>query len=281
SGAKLGELDGYVPVATNTESALAWMKNDLPGAFEKARRESKLVLVNFTGYACTNCHWMKANMFTRPEIAGALKNFVLVDLYTDGNDAASEANQKLEDGRFATIAIPYYVIFDANQKVVATYPSSTRNTAEYLAFLNTRVEAAAPLAAGDLNGLALKSLDGTAFDEAGLSGKVVVLNFWATWCVPCRQEIPAFNRMNAALEEKGLRIIGVSMDEEGAAVVNPFLKEHPIEYTVALGPQALNDRFQITQLPVTVVFDRTGKIARRFEGFTPADKIESAVAPLL
>ncbi|MDQ2899564.1 MAG: redoxin family protein [Acidobacteriota bacterium] len=283
SGGKLGELDGYVPVATNTESAVAWMKNDLPGALEKARREGKLVLVNFTGYACTNCHWMKANMFTRPEIASALKNFVLVDLYTDGNDAASQANQKLEDGKFATIAIPFYAIFDANQKVLATFPTGTRKTEEYLAFLNTRVEAAAPVTtvAGDLTGLGLKSIDGTAFDEATLSGKVVVINFWATWCVPCRQEIPAFNRMNAALEGKGLRIVGISMDDDGAAVVTPFLKQNPMRYAVALGPQALNDRFQITQLPVTVVCDRNGKIARRFEGFTPAGKIESIVTPLL
>ena len=55
-----------------------------------------MVFVNFTGYACTNCHWMKANMFTRPEIADAMNNFVLVELYTDGTDAASEANQKLK-----------------------------------------------------------------------------------------------------------------------------------------------------------------------------------------
>ena len=72
------------------------MKNQYRGALDRARREGKLVLVNFTGYACTNCHWMKANMFTRPEIAAAMKDFVLVDLYTDGNDAASEANQELE-----------------------------------------------------------------------------------------------------------------------------------------------------------------------------------------
>ncbi|MGI8992448.1 MAG: cytochrome c biogenesis protein CcdA [Bryobacteraceae bacterium] len=286
-GGKLGELDGYVPVEANTESAVAWMKNDLPGAFEKARLEGKLVLVNFTGYACTNCHWMKANMFTRPEIAGALKNFVLVDLYTDGNDAASQANQKLEESKFATIAIPYYAIFDANRKVLATFPSLTRKPEQYLAFLNTSVEAAAPIAtptttiAPDLTGLGLKSLDGTAFDEAALNGKVVVVNFWATWCVPCRQEIPAFNRMNAALKSKGLLVLGISMDEDGTAVVKPFLKQNPIHYAVALGPQELNERFQITQLPVTVVFDRNGKIAKRFEGFTPADKIESAVTPLL
>jgi len=84
-GDKLGELDAYVPLPAESSSggsgfSLAWMKNDFHGALDRARRENKLVLVNFTGYACTNCHWMKANMFTRPEIAAAMKNFVLVEL---------------------------------------------------------------------------------------------------------------------------------------------------------------------------------------------------------
>ncbi|MDQ6701439.1 MAG: redoxin family protein, partial [Acidobacteriota bacterium] len=299
AGGKLGELDGYVPVATNTEASLAWLKNDLAGALERARREGKLVLVNFTGYACTNCHWMKANMFTRPEIAGALKNFILVDLYTDGNDAPSQANQKLEESRFSTIAIPFYAIFDADQKVVATFPSLTRNPEEYLSFLNTHapsvgtsaatsavtsvVTTAAPVNAAnsDLDGLALTTLEGTPFDLGPLKGNVVVVNFWATWCVPCRQEIPSFNKMHKELASKGVRILGVSMDDDGAPVVKPFLRQNPMQYTVALGSAKLNDTFRISQLPVTVVFDRTGKTSQRFEGFTAASTIESAIRSVL
>src|SRR3984893_13151736 len=111
------------------------MKNQYREALERARREGKLVFVNFTGYACTNCHWMKANMFTRPEIADALKGFVLVEVYTDGTDAISEANQKLELDKFQTVAIPYYAILDADEKVVAKFEGSTNNAGEYLAFL--------------------------------------------------------------------------------------------------------------------------------------------------
>ncbi len=283
SGGKLGELDGYVPPATDTDSALAWMKNDLPGALERARREGKLVLANFTGYACTNCHWMKANMFTRPEIASDLKNFVLVDLYTDGTDAASVANQQLEAGKFQTIQIPYYVIFDADRKVVATFPTLTRNPQEFLAFLNTRAPAAAVVATAksDLDALTVTTLDGAAFDVASLKNKVVVVNFWATWCVPCRREIPAFNRMHDKLAAKGVKIVGVSMDEDGAPAVRPFLKQNPMKYEVALGPQKLNETFKISALPVTPIFDRNGKILQRFEGFTPSEKIESAVAQAL
>ena len=141
-GARLGELDSYVPLAGQTVAlsgggteGLAWMKNDFDGAVARARQEGKRVFVSFTGYACTNCHWMKANMLSRPEIAGALKNYVLVELYTDGTDAASEANQKLQESKFGTVAIPYYAIFDGDGRAVSTFAGLTRNAPEYLAFL--------------------------------------------------------------------------------------------------------------------------------------------------
>src|SRR4029079_2358773 len=120
--------------------------NQYREALDRARREGKLVFVNFTGYACANCHWMKANMFTRPEIAAALKNFVLVDLYADGTDQASEDNQKLELAKFQTIAEPFYAILDPDEKVIATFPSLTHDPQEYLAFLQKGqvVQAAAP-----------------------------------------------------------------------------------------------------------------------------------------
>ena len=77
-------------------------------------------------------------MFTRPEIASQLKDFVIVDLFTDGTDADSEKNQKLEDQRFGTASIPFYAILDKNQNVAATFPQLTRNPAEFLAFLQTK-----------------------------------------------------------------------------------------------------------------------------------------------
>jgi len=146
-GAPLGELDAYVPAATgglsgNTTTAggLQWMKNDYHAALSRGQQENKLVLVTFTGYACTNCHWMKANMFPRPEIADVAKDLVLVELYTDGSDAASEENAKLEDTRFASVSTPLFVLLDANEHVLAT-SGYTRNTQEFLAFLRTRSKA--------------------------------------------------------------------------------------------------------------------------------------------
>src|SRR6185437_6757550 len=127
-GARLGELDAYIPepsdnflsAAGNVSAQPAnYFKDDLDGALTAAREQNKLVLINFTGYACTNCHWMKANMFPRPKIQTALKNLIVVDLYTDGTDAASKKNADLEDKKFNTASIPFYAIIDTNQNIIA------------------------------------------------------------------------------------------------------------------------------------------------------------------
>jgi thiol:disulfide interchange protein len=147
-GARLGDLDAFVPEAggeilSATAAGPAgpagnYFKNQLDAARAAAREQNKLLLVNFTGYACTNCHWMKANMFPRPEIQAALKNLIVVDLYTDGTDAESEKNQKLEDQKFSTVSIPFYALMDADQNVIATFPQLTRNPQEFLSFLTTK-----------------------------------------------------------------------------------------------------------------------------------------------
>jgi thiol:disulfide interchange protein len=145
-GGKLGELDAYVPLpaggttlgassGTTGASGPVWMKNQYEQALAKAREEGKPVLLSFTGYACTNCHWMKANMFPRPQIAEALSNFVLVELYTDGTDEASELNQKVLSEKFSTSAIPFYAIVGADGKVIASFAGLTRSTEEFLGFL--------------------------------------------------------------------------------------------------------------------------------------------------
>jgi thiol:disulfide interchange protein len=147
-GAPLGELDAYVPAPSNSTTLLAgatgtsqtgltWLKNQYDEAAAQAAKENKLVFVNFTGYACTNCHWMKANMFTRQDVQTALQNYVLVDLYTDGTDPESEKNQNFENKSFSTVAIPFYAVFDPQGKVLATFPGLTRNSVEFISFLKS------------------------------------------------------------------------------------------------------------------------------------------------
>jgi thiol-disulfide isomerase/thioredoxin len=126
-----------------------------------------------------------------------------------------------------------------------------------------------------------KTLTGAAFDPATLGGKVVVANFWATWCLPCRREIPEFNKLQANLGTRGLEVVGISLDEDGADAVKPFLDKHPMNYTVGLAGDAAKEAFKIGELPVTLVFDRSGRIVDRFEGFTTPDKIRGAVEKVL
>jgi thiol:disulfide interchange protein len=144
-GGNLGPLEPYAPPAKASVLAargggegIVWLKNQYTESLARAKQENKLVLVTFTGYACTNCHWMKANMFTRPEIAAATRDLILVELYTDGTDEASRQNQELQEKTFNTVAIPYYALMDGDGRVVASFPGLTRNAQEFLAFLNTR-----------------------------------------------------------------------------------------------------------------------------------------------
>jgi thiol:disulfide interchange protein DsbD len=151
-GANLGELEAFVPFPKENAAVfggggggtkLAWMKNDLEGALAKAKAENKLVFVNFTGVACTNCHWMKANMFPKPEVREAMEKFVLVELYTDDlDDAQSVAFQKMQEELFQTVGIPYYAVFNAEQKVVSSFPGLTKNVKEFAGFLNAALNKA-------------------------------------------------------------------------------------------------------------------------------------------
>jgi thiol:disulfide interchange protein DsbD len=143
-GAPMGELEALLPYPSATAApggaAAAgpqWRKNQLDEALAEARSSGKLVLVSFTGYACTNCHWMKANMFPKPEIAAAVAKLILVELYTDGTDAASERNQQKQQELFSTVAIPFYALLRGDGTVVASFAGLTRDAGQFKAFLET------------------------------------------------------------------------------------------------------------------------------------------------
>jgi thiol:disulfide interchange protein DsbD len=113
-----------------------WILNNYPVALNQARASGKLVFIDFSGYTCTNCRWMESNIFARPEIRGALNQFVLSRLFTDGEGELYEKQQLFQEKQFSTVALPLYAVVDANGKTVATFAGVTRNPAEFLAFLN-------------------------------------------------------------------------------------------------------------------------------------------------
>jgi thiol:disulfide interchange protein len=144
-GKPLGELDSFLPpvseelmtqgTASASGDGLHWILNDLDRARAQATREQKLVFVDFTGYTCTNCRWMEANMFPRAEVREELKKFITVRLYTDGQGALYDRQQKMQQRMFGTVALPLYAIVDAEGTKLATFPGLTRDPAAFLAFL--------------------------------------------------------------------------------------------------------------------------------------------------
>jgi peroxiredoxin len=112
-------------------------------------------------------------------------------------------------------------------------------------------------------------------------GKVVLLDFWATWCAPCLEEIPHFVQMQDKYGAQGFQAIGISMDD-GPKPVQEFYKQHKLNYPVAIGSSALADSYGgILGLPVTFVINRDGKIRKKYVGATDPNAIEQEVAQAL
>ena len=129
---------------------------------------------------------------------------------------------------------------------------------------------------------ALKDLKGGICRLADLKGKVLVLNFFATWCGPCRQEIPDLVRLYERFQDKGLEIIGVSLDQEGEAVLRPFIKRYGITYPVVLGTtEVVLDYGGVKGIPTTFFIDHNGTISNYFVGLRPGYVIEESVRKLL
>jgi thiol:disulfide interchange protein DsbD len=120
--------------ASGSRSA-EWILNDYTGALAEARSSNRLVFVDFTGYTCTNCRWMEANIFNRPDVGGQLGQFVLARLYTDGDGEMYERQQAFQEKTFGTVALPLYAVVDGEGKVRATFTGLTRDPAEFIAFL--------------------------------------------------------------------------------------------------------------------------------------------------
>jgi thiol:disulfide interchange protein DsbD len=126
TSASLASVSGVTPV---------WILNDYDRALVSARASGKLVFIDFTGYTCTNCRWMEANIFSRPDVGSELGQFVLARLYTDGEGEMYDRQQAFQEQKFGTVALPLYAVVGADGKAKATFSGLTRDPSEFIGFL--------------------------------------------------------------------------------------------------------------------------------------------------
>jgi peroxiredoxin len=147
------------------------------------------------------------------------------------------------------------------------------------------VKAASMKEAGKRNpapDFALRDIDGKTIRLSDFKGKVVLLDFWATWCGPCKIEIPWFIEFERKHKDKGFAVIGISMDEEGWDVVRPFLSRLNVNYRVVIGNDSTAQAYGgIDALPTTFLIDREGRIAATHQGLVGKRDFEDGIEQLL
>ncbi len=128
----------------------------------------------------------------------------------------------------------------------------------------------------------LADLSGKKVQLSDFAGKIVILDFWATWCGPCRAEVPDLVKLQSKYADKGVIVVGLSLDAEGASVVRPFVDEFKVNYPMLLAsPETARQFGGIIGIPTTFVVDRQGRITRKFFGRVEARTFEDAIRPLL
>lgn len=130
--------------------------------------------------------------------------------------------------------------------------------------------------------LALKDLRGRTVRLNDYRGKIVLVNFWATWCPPCRAEMPDLIKMQREYQSRGLQVIGVTYPPQTIREVRQFIRKLRVNYPIALGTKETKALFDETDtLPITVVIDRRGNVRERIEGILLPEEFEQKVKPLL
>lgn len=148
--------------------------------------------------------------------------------------------------------------------------------------LSLPLAAAAAMKVGELApDFARNDLSGKQVRLSDHRGELVLLNFWAAWCAPCREEMPAFSKWQDELRAEGFQVIGVSLDDD-AAEAKDFLAAHPVSYPVVIGDAKLAERFGgVLGLPLSYLIDAQGRVVARYEGEADLPKMEARLRELL
>lgn len=128
----------------------------------------------------------------------------------------------------------------------------------------------------------LENLDGQKVHSSNFKGKIVLLNFWATWCPPCIEEIPSLKSLHRAYQSEGVEVVGINLDEGSSARVKSFVAKIGIPYPILIGNDEVTRAFGgIRGIPTTFLIDRQGRVVKKFMGGRSKRTFEEAIQQLL
>jgi len=273
-------------------------------ALLKARVEGRGVIIDTFADWCIPCKELDQSTFTNGDVKKDAERFVTLKLDLTRSDAGSESGRA--KARFAIRGVPTVIFLDSNgqeksdlrlegfekpsaflsrmKQVESPTGATSSSLAKNIPDSKAPVADAAPGSTPEpAPSVSLNLLSGGNLNLVSLKGKVVLVDFWATWCVPCLSEIPMFNELKKEYQPRGAEVIAISLDEEGATKVKPFLKAHPMDYTQVIGEQSTAAAFNVSPdtLPVTLVIDKQGRIRFRHVGITKKDVLETEISRLI
>jgi len=127
----------------------------------------------------------------------------------------------------------------------------------------------------------LQDMSGKNVRLSDYKGKVVLLEFWATWCPPCRESIPGLEKLHKKYKDKGVVVLAVSMDEGGWNEVKSFIKENGITYSVLKGTEEVAVQYKVRSIPLLLILNKEGIISKRYLGLASDDDLEKDVKAVL
>lgn len=177
------------------------------------------------------------------------------------------------------IGVGTYIVVSGTTGTCAVCAAITRSLGIPPAFPGQGAEAQALVTAPDWR---LLDLDGNEVASADFEGKVVLIDFWATWCPPCRRMVPGMVALQDAYREQGFAIVAISLDEQGTAVVREFNRQFKVNFTSLLGTEAVVAVFGgVEGIPTSFLIDREGRIVSKHVGYMSQDALEAKIRPLL
>jgi peroxiredoxin len=150
-----------------------------------------------------------------------------------------------------------------------------------LAFRNGGMGLLPPGQRKALSSFQLRAVRGSSWALEEQRGSVVLLNFWATWCPPCRRETPDLVTLSETYGPRGLHVAGISMDDEPASVVPEFIDQYHVPYPMLVPDRSFSLARSIESIPTTMLLDRQGRVARVYYGARSADEMSRDIEHLL